>query len=122
VNVNLKALRAARTGRPLRVRVEGHGSSAAATIDIRLNPQLQAMVAEVAAAASAGTSTVASKPSCPRYGPMRLTRKFDDIVRSVAASSGGGSNLAGRMLDELNAGLSRAARAGELVEGDTGGA
>jgi hypothetical protein len=42
-------------------------------------------------------------------------------VRSVAAS-GGGSDLAGRMLDELNAGLSRAARAGEFVDGETGGA
>ncbi|MFL5383797.1 MAG: M56 family metallopeptidase [Longimicrobiaceae bacterium] len=115
VNLNLKALRAARTGRPLRVRVEGHGSSSASTIDIRLNPELQAMVAEVA--------TAVSKPSCPRYGPTRLTRKFDDIVRSVAASSsGGGSDLAGRMLDELNAGLSRAARAGTLVEGESGGA
>jgi hypothetical protein len=116
VHLHLKALRAARSGRPLRVRVEGHGATSAATIDIPVNPRLQAMVADFVAAAS----TEAAKP-CPRSRPMRLARKFDEIVRSVAAS-GGGSDLAGRMLDELNAGLSRAARDGALVEGESGGA
>ncbi|MFL5537588.1 MAG: M56 family metallopeptidase, partial [Longimicrobiaceae bacterium] len=117
VHLHLKALRAARSGRPLRVRVEGHGATSAATIDIAVNPRLQAMVADLAAAASTG----AAKPCPCSRRPMRLARKFDEIVRSVAAS-GGGSDLAGRMLDELNAGLSRAARDGALVEGETGGA
>ncbi|HEV7590553.1 MAG TPA: M56 family metallopeptidase, partial [Longimicrobium sp.] len=101
VHVNLKALRAARSGRPLRVRVEGHGTTSAATVDIRVDPRLQAMVAQVAA-----TGSMPAPYS--RIGPGRLARKFDAIVRSAAAS-GGGSDLAVRVLDELNAGLSRAA-------------
>lgn len=118
VHLHLKALRAARAGRPLRVRVEGHGSTSAATIDIPVDPRLQAMVAQVVAATNDG-----SKPCPGGSRPMRLTRKFDDIVRSVAASSGGGSDLAVRMLDELHAGLSRAAaRSGVLDQGEAGGA
>jgi hypothetical protein len=100
VQVNLKALRAARTGRPLRVRVEGHGTTSAASVEIRVSPQLQAMVAQVAAAATA------PEAPCPRTRPSRLTKKFDAIVRSAAAA-GGGNDLAVRLLDELNAGLSR---------------
>jgi len=113
--VNLKALRAARTGRPLRVRVEGHGATSAATIDIRMDPEMQAMVAQVAAAAAT------PRTPCPRVGPSRLAKKFDAIVRSAAAA-GGGSDLAVRVLDELNVGLSRAARADELGDVETGGA
>jgi len=113
VHVNLKALRAARTGRPLRVRVEGHGATSAATVDIRLDPGLQAMVAQVAATGSMPVP-------CTRIAPARLARKFDAVVRTAA---GGGSDLAVRVLDELNAGLSRAAsRADAMRDVDTGGA
>ena len=121
VHLHLKALRAARTGRPLRVRVEGHGATSATTIDIPVSPQLQAMVAQVVAGTSATVASADGAKPCPRSRPLRLTRKFDAIVRSMAAS-GGGSDLAGRMLDELNAGLSRAAARGELLEQETGGA
>ena len=114
VHVNLKALRAARS-RPLRVRVEGHGATSAASVDIRLDPQMQAMVARVAAAATA------PQAPCPRPRPLRITKKFDAIVRSAAAA-GGGSDLAVRVLDELNAGLSRAARVDEHGDVETGGA
>jgi hypothetical protein len=113
VHVNLKALRAARTGRPLRVRVEGHGATSAATVDIHLDPRLQAMVAQVAATGS-------MPAPCPRIAPARLARKFDAVMRTAA---GGGSDLAVRVLDELNAGLSRAAtRADAMRDTDTGGA
>jgi beta-lactamase regulating signal transducer with metallopeptidase domain len=114
VHVDLKALRAARTGRPLRVRVEGHGTTSAASIDINLDPKLRAAVAQVAA--------TGSMPAVyPHVGPARLTRKFEATLRSAAAAAGGGSDLAVRLLDELNAGMSRAARSAELTE-ETGGA
>jgi hypothetical protein len=101
VHVNLKALRAARTGRPLRVRVEGHGTTSAASIDIRLDPTLHAVIAQVAATGSIPAP-------CPRTLPAaRLTRKFDETLRSAAAAGGGSSDLAVRLLDELSAGLSR---------------
>lgn len=112
VHVNLKALRAARTGRPLRVRVEGHGTTSAASIELNLDPKLRAVVAQVAA-----TGTLPAPWA--RVGPARLTRKFDATLRNAAA--GGGSDLAVRLLDELNAGMSRAARTVELTE-ETGGA
>jgi hypothetical protein len=83
-------------------------------VDIRVDPRLQAMVEQVAAAAE-GTAPR------PRPRPLRLTKKFDAIVRSAAAA-GGGSDLALRLLDELNAGLSRAARGAELGEEEPGGA
>lgn len=114
VHVNLKALRAARTGRPLRVRVEGHGATSAATLDIKLDPRLQAMVAQVAA-----TGSIPAPYPRSRVGAVRLAKKFDAVVRSAA---GGGSDLAARMLDELNAGLSRAERTDALRGADTGGA
>jgi bla regulator protein BlaR1 len=102
VHVNLKALRAARNGRPLRVRVEGHGTTSTASVEIRVaDPQLRAMVEQIATAATNGPVV-----PCPRTRPSRLTRKFDAIVRSAAAA-GGGNDLAVRLLDELNAGLSR---------------
>jgi len=116
VHVDLKALRAARSGRPLRVRIAGHGATAATNVDIRVDdPALQALVRQVAAGSTQG------RPSYPRIGPTRLAKKFDAIVRSAAAS-GGGNDLAVRVLDELNAGLSRAARADELEHEETGGA
>jgi hypothetical protein len=59
------------------------------------------MVAQVAAVAAGGPEA-----PCPRTRPSRLTKKFDAIVRSAAAA-GGGNDLAVRLLDELNAGLSR---------------
>jgi hypothetical protein len=94
------------------VRVEGHGATSAATVDIRLDPRLQAMVAQVAATGSIPAP-------CPRIGAARLARKFDAVVRNAA---GGGSDLAVRVLDELNAGLSRASRTDALRDLDTGGA
>ena len=116
VQVDLKALHAAQAGRPVRVRVAGHGATAAATVDIQVDdPHLRAMVATVAAAAR--------RANCPptrvALGPYRVTKKFDAIVRSAAA--GGGNDLAVRVLDELTAGLARAATATAL-EPETGGA
>jgi hypothetical protein len=117
VQVDLKALHAARAGRPVRVRVAGHGATAAATVDIQIDdPHLRAMVATVAAASS--------NPNLPRtrvaLGPYRITKKFDAIVRSAAA--GGGNDLAARVLDELTAGLARAATTGSTIGPESGGA
>jgi beta-lactamase regulating signal transducer with metallopeptidase domain len=115
VRVDAKALHAATAGRPVRVRLAGRGTTTA-TVDLRVDPQLQAMVAAVAAAAK-------DDIACPRsqvaMRPYRVVKRFDAIVRSAA---GGGNELATRMLDELSAGLARTATQARTLEPETGGA
>jgi hypothetical protein len=112
--VDAKALHAAAAGRPVRVRLAGRGTTA--SVDIRLDPQLQAMVAAVAAAAKNDATSPRSQMA---MRPYRVVKRFDAIVRNAA---GGGNDLATRMLDELTAGLARTGTQARTFEPGTGGA
>jgi hypothetical protein len=108
VHVNLKALHQARAGRPLRVRVAaGHGATSTATMDIRVDPALQAMIAAVVSDAP---------PPRTHLRQPGMMKKFDAVVNAAA---GGGNELAVRVLDELHAGLARSASNANTPE--TGG-